>query len=75
MSGTLKRNHERAVAEFVGIMGEIGERLDELKEFFDDHMGCNPEELNYGHVGTAESFLAELKELTDRAYNRGEYAE
>lgn len=75
MNSTLRRNHEKAVAEFVGIIGEIGERLEELKEFFDDHMGYDPETLDYGHVGTAASFLADLTELADRAYSRGEYAE
>lgn len=36
--------------------------------------GYSPENINWGHVGTAGWFLEKLTELTDYAYKRGEYA-
>ena len=66
-------NTEAALGRFVGIIGEVNNRLEELKAFFDDHMEYCPEDVNWGHVGTASFFLERLTELTDIAYKRGEY--
>ena len=66
-------NHETALGRFIGIIGEIDDRLEELKAFFGEHMEYNPEDINWGHVGTATYFLERLAELTDAAYKRGEY--
>ena len=65
---------EEALGRFMGTIAEINERLSELREFADDHMGLNPDEINWGHVGTAERFLKGLTEFTDMAYSRGEFA-
>jgi len=70
-----QKQQEKALGEFVGKIGEINERLVELQEFTKDHMGYNPDEINWGHVGTAGWFLEQLTELTDAAYKRGEHAE
>ncbi len=67
--------NEKALENFIGQIGEIKERLAELEAFTDDHMGYNPEDINWGHVGTAGWFLERLTELTDCAFKRGEYAE
>ena len=67
--------HEKALGRFMEQIGEINERLAELQTFVDDHMGYNPDDINWGHVGTAGWFLERLTEMTDHAYNRGEYAE
>ena len=68
-------SHEKALSKFMEQMGEINERLSELQVFADEHMGYSPDEINWGHVGTAGSILETLTELTDCAYKRGEYAE
>ncbi len=60
---------------FIGIISEINDRLDELKAYAEDHMGVDPDTLNWGHVSSAQQLLAKLTELTDQAYKRGEYAE
>ena len=65
---------EKALDRFVGQIGEINERLAELQTFAEDHMGYNPDEINWGHVGTAGYFLERLNELADFAFQRGEYA-
>ena len=37
-------------------------------------MENDPEDINWGHVGTAGYYLEKLTELPDHAYGRGEYA-
>ena len=78
MSKKLVKNmevqHEKALEKFIGQIGEINDRLAELQNFADDHMGFNPDDINWGHVGTAGWLLEKLTELTDYAYKRGEYA-
>lgn len=69
------KNTNNALNAFISTIGEISERLDELKAFTDNHMGYDPESINWGHAGTAQYFLEKLTELTDQAYKRGEYAE
>jgi len=77
----MKRNtnnaarNEEALGRFMGTIAEINERLAELKEFFDDHMGYSPDDVGWNHAGSAERFLKGLRELTDMAYKRREYAE
>lgn len=66
--------NNKALDEFIGTLGDIYDRLNELSDFIDDHMGYNPDEINWGNVGTAKHYLAELTELTDMAFNRGEYS-
>lgn len=64
-----------ALDSFIATISEMTDRLDELKEFAENHMDYDPDSINWGHVGTAQHFLAALTELTDQAYKRGEYAE
>jgi hypothetical protein len=66
-------NNDKALGEFIGIIGEAQEYLNELQEYFDNHMTYHPDEINYGHVGTAEYMVSKLKELADQVNNRGEY--
>ena len=67
--------NEKALGNFIGVLGEARERLEELQKYIDNHMDANPDEVNYGHVGSAEYLLAQLTQLTDWAYNRGEYSD
>ena len=68
-------NKEKALSAFIAKIGEINERLDELTVFFENHMETDPDSVNWGTVGTAGYYLEKLTELTDYAFNRGEYAE
>ena len=66
---------EKALSKFMEHIGEINERISELQAFIDEHMGYDPDEINWGNIGTAGWFLERLTELTDCAYKRGEYKE
>jgi len=72
---SMKKQHERALQAFIGNIGEIKARLDELQEFVDNHMNFTPEEITWSHVGNTSYYLENLTELTDCAYKRGEFAE
>ena len=66
---------EKALNSFIHYAGEIQNRLKELTEYANDHMEYSPEEINWAHVGAESRILEKLTELTDMAFNRGEYAE
>ena len=53
--------NEKASAAFVGAIGEIKERLEVLNEYMDNRMDTSPEEINWGHVGSANH----IRELLD----------
>lgn len=67
--------NEKALGAFMAKMAEARERLAELQEYVDDHMGESPDDITWGHTGSAEYFVTQLTQLTDWAFKRGEYAE
>jgi hypothetical protein len=70
----MTNTNEKALAAFIENIAGIQEHLEQLQNYVDNHMEYNPDEINWGHVGTAAHYLASLKQLTDQAYGRGEYA-
>jgi len=69
------KTNETALNKFMTNIAEATALLEELSEYFADHMQVNPDDVNWGHVGDASYFLEKMKEMTDKAFNRGEYAE
>ena len=67
--------NEKALGAFMAKIAEAQTLLAELQAHVDDHMGASPEEINYGHVGSAGYMVEKLTELTDWALGRGEHAE
>jgi len=67
--------NEKALSTFMAKIAEAQTLLAELQAHVDDHMGASPEEINYGHVGSAGYMVEKLTELTDWALGRGEYAQ
>ena len=67
--------NEKALSAFMAKIAEAQILLAELQAHVDDHMGESPDEINYGHVGSAGYMVEKLTELTDWALGRGEYAE
>lgn len=64
-----------AEQEFIKKHAEVEELLSELKAKQDAFYGVHPDEVNWCHVGDLNRIKAELEEITDRLYERGEYAE
>jgi hypothetical protein len=75
MARNTQKTNEKALGKVIEQIGKINERLAELQAFADDHMGYNPDSINWGHAESAGYFLEKLTELTDAAFKRGECAE
>ena len=69
------RNKEAALNAYIGKKAEIDEALARLANLSDDHFDTQPDEINWGHVGTLEHYASLLKRITDSAFNEGEHAE
>ena len=70
-----QRNHEAALAAFLGKKAEIDAMLARLASLSDNHFNSNPDEINWGDVGTLEHYARLLKRITDSAFGEGEFAE
>lgn len=68
-------SRDYALDVFIAKKAEIDAALARLQALSDDHFYCDPDALNWGHVGMVEGFAAALKAITDAAFNEGEYAE
>jgi len=64
--------NEKALQAFIGKIAEARTLLDELEAHVDNHMEANPDDINWGHVGSAGYMVEKLTELTDWAFKRGE---
>jgi len=70
-----RRNHEAALAAFIGKRAEIDAMLARLQALSADHFDRDPDSLNWGDVGDLEHYAGLLKRITDSAFGEGEYAE
>ena len=68
-------DNSKALDAFIAAKLEIDTMLERLKALSDDHFETNPDEINWGHVGTLNHYRAKLREITDMAFNEGEHAE
>lgn len=59
--------NEKALDEFIGTVAAIEEKLEALKLHVENHMDTSPEEINWGHVGSAKHLLTLLKEASEFA--------
>jgi len=62
--------NEKALSAYVQAMGQIEKYLSELQALANDHLGNDPENINWGHVGCANHLADLLKEAADFANNR-----
>ena len=69
------RKREAAIIAFIGKKAEIDDMLARLQSLSDEHFNCQPDEINWGHVGTLEHYASLLKRITDSAFSEGEHAE
>ena len=72
---TKSRNTASALDAFIAKKAEIDTMLERIKVLSDDHFDTNPDEINWGHVGTLAHYAELLKRITDAAFKEGEHAE
>ena len=71
-----KPHHQDAALDtFIGNLAEITAILARLQSAVEDHLGIAPENVNWGHVGDTAQIASQLREIRDRLFNEGEYAE
>jgi hypothetical protein len=72
---TKSRNTATALDAFIAKKAEIDTMLERIKVLSDDHFDTNPDEINWGHVGTLAHYAELLKRITDAAFKEGEHAD
>ena len=70
-----QRNKETALAAFMAKKAEIDEMLARLTALSDDHFNAQPDDINWGYVGTLSHYRDKLRDITDMAFQVGEHAE
>lgn len=71
----MPKTNDAALAAFISAKTEIDVMLERLAALSADHFGRNPENVNWGHVGTLDHYRARLREITDMAFREGEHAD
>jgi len=66
---------EKALKEFIGVLGLTRERLEKLMEHVDNHMGIFPDDVNWGNVGTASYVLEKITEINGFLFDGAEDGE
>lgn len=51
------------VRAFIGNVGQALETLEKIKAHLEDHLGTSPEDIHWGHVGSAGKAAEDLKEI------------
>jgi hypothetical protein len=64
-----------ALGAFTVKKAEIDTMLTRLKALSDDSFNVDPDDVNWGHVGTLSDYATLLKRITDSAFKEGEHAE
>jgi len=71
----MTRNNDKALAAFMARKAEIDAMLARLQALSDEHFNAHPEDIHWGHAGDLADMSMKLREICDRAFQEGEYAE
>ena len=66
--------NDKALNAFLAAKIEIDGMLARLKTLSDDHFETDPDEINWGDVGTLNHYASLLRQITDSAFSEGEHA-
>jgi hypothetical protein len=67
--------NDKALNAFIAAKTDIDAMLARLTALSNDHFETNPDEINWGDVGTLNHYADLLRQITDSAYKEGEHAE
>ena len=65
---------DKALNAFLAAKVEIDAMLARLKALSDDHFDTDPDEINWGDVGTLNHYADLLRQITDSTFHEGEHA-
>ena len=66
--------NDKALNAFLAAKREIDAMLARIKTLSDDQFGTNPDEINWGDVGSLNQYASLLRQITDSAFKEGEHA-
>jgi len=62
--------HPDALSAFVNHKLRFDELLARLRQLSENHFAYNPDDINWGHVGSVESYVQQLQRVADMAEGR-----
>ena len=62
--------HPDAMSAFVAHKLRFDELLEQLRRLSEDHFCYDPDDINWGHVGSVESYVQQLQRVVDMAEGR-----
>jgi hypothetical protein len=68
-------DNSKALDAFLATKFEIDAILARLAALSANHFEANPDEINWGHVGTLNHYAGLLRQISDSAFREGEHAE
>lgn len=68
-------NKATSIDAFIARKAEIDAMLARLQALSDNHFDVAPDKVTWGHVGDLGRYAELLKQITDAAFQEGEYAE
>ena len=68
------RTNDAALAAFIAKKAEIDAMLARLQAFSEDHFGADPDQVNWGDLGSLEYQAHLLTQISDFAFREGEHA-
>ena len=71
---TIVDHKQTALEAFVARKCEIDAMLARLSALSDEHFNCAPDDIDWSHVGTLMRYANILKQITDAAFDEGEFA-
>ncbi len=71
---TTPNTNDKAIHAFIAAKTEIDVMLERLVALSADHFQTEPDEIDWGHVGTLNHVRARLREIINMAFNEGEHA-
>lgn len=71
MARTISRTNDKALDAFIAAKAEIDWLLADLAARSADHFNASPDEINWGHVGTANHIRDRLQEIVSFAAGNG----
>ena len=67
-------DNAKALDAFLAAKVEIDAMLARLTTLSAEHFEANPDEINWGHVGTVNHYASLLRQITDSTFKEGEHA-
>lgn len=71
MARTADTTNDKALAAYIAAKTEIDRLLADLAALSADHFHTNPDEITWGHVGTANHIRERLQEIASFATGKG----